>query len=180
MRSGLINYEKEYFHIYFIRGAVNVCLISPGAQSPGLGSPLRNASACSGSLADRDRRSARNSFLLGLSGSLRLGEPSGPTRTWSGQTRLGADREYASLPWNSALSVTSLSGNAKYDGLSETKFILNFYKVKQYSYFVYFQLLDKGNRRRGDQSENAITGGLALGRFVASSLIFWQLLMKTL
>lgn len=71
-----------------------MCLMSPGAQSPGLGWPFRNASACSGSLADKDLSKALNSFLLGLSGSLRLGEPSG--RPASGQTRPGADLEHGS------------------------------------------------------------------------------------
>lgn len=103
-----------------MRGAVNVCLMSPGAQSPGLGCPFKNASACSGSLADNDLSKALNSFLLGLSGSLRRGEPNG--RPASGQTRPGADREHGSDgPCDSALSVTSLLGNAKYDGLSVKK-----------------------------------------------------------
>lgn len=74
-----------------MRGAVNVCRMSPGAQSPGRGCPLRKASACSGSRADSDRSNARNSLRRGLSGSLRRGEPSGLTE--SDQTRLGADRE---------------------------------------------------------------------------------------
>lgn len=79
---------------YLMRGEVNVCLMSPGAQSPGLGCPFKNPSACSGSLADNDRNRALNSFLLGLSGSLRLGELRG--RPASGQTRPGADREHGS------------------------------------------------------------------------------------
>lgn len=68
-----------------------MCLMSPGAQSPGLGWPFKNASAWSGSLADRDRNNALNSLRLGLSGSLRRGEPKG--LKFSGQTRLGAERE---------------------------------------------------------------------------------------
>lgn len=90
-----------------------MCLMSPGAQSPGLGSPFRNLSACSGSLADSDRSRALNSFLLGLSGSLRRGEVSG--RTPSVHVLAGAEREYCSVPEarEPALSGTSLSGNAK-------------------------------------------------------------------
>lgn len=79
---------------YLILGAVNVCLISPGAQSPGLGCPFKNASACSGSLADKDLSKALNSFRLGLSGSLCRGDPSG--RPASGHTRPGAEREHGS------------------------------------------------------------------------------------
>lgn len=93
--------------------------MSPGAQSPSLGCPLRNPSACSGSLADSDRNSALNSFLLGLSGSRLLGEPKDLIE--SGH-RLGADREYTS-PACSALLGTSLFGNAKYEGLSVMKYI---------------------------------------------------------
>lgn len=113
------NYSK-FWPTYLIRGAVNVCLMSPGAQSPGLGCPFRKASACSGSRADRDLSRALNSFRLGLSGSLRRGELNG--RPASGQTRPGADREHDSEePCDSPLSGTSLFGNAKYDGLSEKK-----------------------------------------------------------
>lgn len=77
-----------------MRGAVNVCRMSPGAQSPGLGCPFKKASACSGSRADRDLNKALNSFRRGLSGSLRRGELNG--RPTSGQTRPGADREHGS------------------------------------------------------------------------------------
>lgn len=96
---------------YLIRGAVKVCLMSRGAQSPGLGWPLRKASACSGSRADSERSSARNSLRRGLSGSRRRGEPSG--RTDSPHTRLGADLEYSAPDAESTLSDTFLSGNAK-------------------------------------------------------------------
>lgn len=97
-------------------------LMSPGAQSPGLGWPLRKASACSGSLAESDLSRARNSFLLGLSGSLLRGELSG--RAPSAHALAGADREYCSdgVDKGLALSATSLSVNAKYDGLSTTKY----------------------------------------------------------
>lgn len=92
-----------------------MCFISPGAQSPGLGWPFRKASACSGSLADNDLNNALNSFLLGLSGSLRRGELNG--RILSDQTRGGAEREHCSVLAADVLapvaSVTSLSGNAK-------------------------------------------------------------------
>lgn len=105
---------------YFNLGAVKVCFISLGAQSPGLGCPLRNASACSGSLAESDLSRALNSLRLGLSGSLRRGELSG---RMSDQPLAGADREHCSAlaaAAELALSATSLSGNAKYDGLSGT------------------------------------------------------------
>lgn len=102
---------------YFILGAVNVCLISRGAQSPGRGCPFKNASACSGSLAESDLNSALNSLRRGLSGSRLLGESRGRI---SVHTRLGAEREHGSevVDDGSELSVTSLFGSAKYDGLS--------------------------------------------------------------
>lgn len=91
--------------------------MSPGAQSPGLGCPRKKASACSGSFAERERSNALNSLRLGLSGSLRRGDPRDLA---SAQTRLGADREHGSAvgAWESALSKTSAFGSAKYDGLS--------------------------------------------------------------
>lgn len=105
-----------------ILGAVKLCLISPGAQSPGLGCPFKNASACSGSFAESDLNKALNSFRLGLSGSRRLGEPRG---RMSVQTRLGAEREHGSdVDCDSELSVTSLFGSAKYDGLSAKEITL--------------------------------------------------------
>lgn len=120
----IVEYKYKLTYTYLILGAVYVFLISPGAQSPGLGWPLRKASACSGSFADSDLRSALNSFLLGLSGSLLLGELRG--RPPSAHALAGADREYCSDPvvCGFALSATSLSENAKYDGLSITKFII--------------------------------------------------------
>lgn len=94
---------------------MEVYLTSPGAQSPGLGCPLKNASASSGSRADNDLSSALNSRRLGLSGSRRLGEPK--DLLLSVQTLPGADREQTSVgverPFDKVASDTSLSGNAK-------------------------------------------------------------------